>query len=466
MDETENIKVVDDTQSEWVISNESITRSALHEIWVDEIYDFIETKENHWFFWIMSFFWNDFNYEVMNRYWIEKPESIFYVLWKISNNQEITKEEWMLISNINLLKLLKTYKECLDLSRFNVNEKERRILDWIIRNYRNILEDLTSRKVNSILKNTDDLNEWTNNKQKIHWKYYISNHWNNYEIIWENLPDSQYNYVKKWKKINVLDKTQWTELLPENVDEILLMSSSIKNWYIIIYKDNNKIHFLTELWTQSDQSFNKFHKIIPLEDWNSFAILSTKEKDTIIDLHTWSTVSTWNYKIWSEKILKDENSWKSWFIIEWPENIKYFIDLWINQEYQFESTWKVIWLQEDLSSKVHLFMINDNWHTLYWIENWIKIPIPNWSNIKSFKIHKQVNFLHLSDKKWQHLLYNLETGKNIDKNGIEETIWFSEDEIGDYVEYKQALSWNKYRCYIETEKKCKKWLLWWRLEKG
>jgi hypothetical protein len=35
----------------------------------------------------------------------------------------------MLISNINLLKLLKTYKECLDLSRFNVNEKERRILD-------------------------------------------------------------------------------------------------------------------------------------------------------------------------------------------------------------------------------------------------------------------------------------------------------------------------------------------------
>ena len=466
MDETENIKVVDDTQSEWVISNESITRSALHEIWVDEIYDFIETKENHWFFWIMSFFWNDFNYEVMNRYWIEKPESIFYVLWKISNNQEITKEEWMLISNINLLKLLKTYKECLDLSRFNVNEKERRILDWIIRNYRNILEDLTSRKVNSILKNTDDLNEWTNNKQKIHWKYYISNHWNNYEIIWENLPDSQYNYVKKWKKINVLDKTQWTELLPENVDEILLMSSSIKNWYIIIYKDNNKIHFLTELWTQSDQSFNKFHKIIPLEDWNSFAILSTEEKDTIIDLHTWSTVSTWNYKIWSEKILKDENSWKSWFIIEWPENIKYFIDLWINQEYQFESTWKVIWLQEDLSSKVHLFMINDNWHTLYWIENWIKIPIPNWSNIKSFKIHKQVNFLHLSDKKWQHLLYNLETGKNIDKNGIEETIWFSEDEIGDYVEYKQALSWNKYRCYIETEKKCKKWLLWWRLEKG
>ena len=466
MDETENIKVVDDTQSEWVISNESITRSALHEIWVDEIYDFIETKENHWFFWIMSFFWNDFNYEVMNRYWIEKPESIFYVLWKISNNQEITKEEWMLISNINLLKLLKTYKECLDLSRFNVNEKERRILDWIIRNYRNILEDLTSRKVNSILKNTDNLNKWTDNKQKIHWKYYISNHWNNYEIIWENPSDSQYNYVKKWKKINVLDKTQWTELLPENVDEILLMSSSIKNWYIIIYKNNNKIHFLTELWTQSDQSFNKFHKIIPLEDWNSFAILSTKEKDTIVDLHTWSTVSTWNYKIWSEKLLKDEHSGKNWFIIEWPENIKYFIDLWINQEYQFESTWKVIWLQEDLSSKVHLFMINDNWHTLYWIENWIKIPIPNWSNIKSFKIHKQVNFLHLSDKKWQHLLYNLETGKNIDKNGIKEIIWFSEDEIGDYVEYKQAHSWNKYRRYIETEKKYKKWLLWWRLEKG
>ena len=466
MDETENIKVVDDTQSEWVISNESITRSALHEIWVDEIYDFIETKENHWFFWIMSFFWNDFNYEVMNRYWIEKPESIFYVLWKISNNQEITKEEWMLISNINLLKLLKTYKECLDLSRFNVNEKERRILDWIIRNYRNILEDLTSRKVNSILKNTDNLNKWTDNKQKIHWKYYISNHWNNYEIIWENPSDSQYNYVKKWKKINELDKTQWTELLPENVDEILLMSSSIKNWYIIIYKNNNKIHFLTELWTQSDQSFNKFHKIIPLEDWNSFAILSTKEKDTIVDLHTWSTVSTWNYKIWSEKLLKDEHSGKNWFIIEWPENIKYFIDLWINQEYQFESTWKVIWLQEDLSSKVHLFMINDNWHTLYWIENWIKIPIPNWSNIKSFKIHKQVNFLHLSDKKWQHLLYNLETSKNIDKNGIKEIIWFSEDEIGDYVEYKQAHSWNKYRRYIETEKKYKKWLLWWRLEKG
>lgn len=466
MDETENIKVVDDTQSEWVISNESITRSALHEIWVDEIYDFIETKENHWFFWIMSFFWNDFNYEVMNRYWIEKPESIFYVLWKISNNQEITKEEWMLISNINLLKLLKTYKECLDLSRFNVNEKERRILDWIIRNYRNILEDLTSRKVNSILKNTDNLNKWTDNKQKIHWKYYISNHWSNYEIIWENPPDSQYNYVKKWKKINILDKTQWTELLPENVDEILLMSSSIKNWYIIIYKNNNKIHFLTELWTQSDQIFNKFHKIIPLEDWNSFAILSTKEKDTIVDLHTWSKVSTWNYKIWSENLLKDEHSGKNWFIIEWHENIKYFIDLWINQEYQFESTWKVIWLQEDLSSKVHLFMINDNWHTLYWIENWIKIPIPNWSNIKSFKIHKQVNFLHLSDKKWQHLLYNLETGKNIDKNGIKEIIWFSEDEIGDYVEYKQAHSWNKYRRYIETEKKYKKWLLWWRLEKG